>query len=165
MSSGQASLVLSGWGTARVCLSLDMPVRALCDRNRERIADRSDRTSFTLNFFRTFLLFLVHTGVDCPQICRLQWQAVWSTDILELMRSHMSCLQAHRGAHVHRLFRSFSSDNALGKISGRSRNLHRQLIAPHKNEQLCTSFSKWSFEKAPCSERLFKPFNGPVTAW
>ena len=49
--------VLCFEGTARVCLSLGMFVRALCDRNRAGIAGRRDRKSFSLDFFCSLMLF------------------------------------------------------------------------------------------------------------
>ena len=49
-----------GGVTARVCLILNMPVCALCDRSRARIADRRDRISFALNFFALFSFFSPH---------------------------------------------------------------------------------------------------------
>ena len=61
-------------------------------------------------------------------------------------------------AHFPETMHSARSPGAAGICTGSS-------LLPHKNEQLCTSFSKWTFEKAPCSVRLFKPFHGPVTAW
>ena len=43
-----------------MCLSLDMPVRTLCDRNRARLADRRARESFALNFFAVSCFFSPH---------------------------------------------------------------------------------------------------------